>query len=412
MARTKYGIGNAKGARAAIAGIGLGALLVSCANMLTGNDMTQKIGTDVATANAAQVSVHIQPDPNMSSAGTPSPLGDTTVKVGIPFSIFTTVDSAYVFKDWTQLGGAGEISFDSATSVSAKATVSKTGTGLTIQANYLQRPYIASTDPFAGNSVGINKTITIAFSVPVLASSLPPAANSIVVTSVPISGQATATPTDITSNFKFALIGSSGTTNPTATGILLSPNPFMGVEQYIKVTCKKAICDASGNTMASDNSNLVFTTGSSLVPAPTFTSASIVKGDGTALGSPDNALNSTTLGITVGAALSGSGQSIIDTRIIETALTPAGVPAGAPVTTDLGTYSSTAMPYTLQTGGTGYKLIQIELQDNYNQWTSPIGSASNLYGASIGGSTVYDTFKILYDNTSPAISSLSLNSGN
>ena len=45
--------GGSHGAHAAIIGISLVALLMSCANMLTGNDLKEKIGADVAAANAA-----------------------------------------------------------------------------------------------------------------------------------------------------------------------------------------------------------------------------------------------------------------------------------------------------------------------------------------------------------------------
>ena len=73
MAEAKKSRTGSRGTRAAVIGISLIALLMSCSDMLTGSDMTTKIGTQVAVANAAQVTVTVQPDPNMTAGGTPSP---------------------------------------------------------------------------------------------------------------------------------------------------------------------------------------------------------------------------------------------------------------------------------------------------------------------------------------------------
>jgi len=45
--------------KAAIVGLSLAAILMSCSNMLTGNDIKAKIGADVRRANAASVTVTI-----------------------------------------------------------------------------------------------------------------------------------------------------------------------------------------------------------------------------------------------------------------------------------------------------------------------------------------------------------------
>ncbi len=398
------GAHGARGAKAATIGISLAALLLSCSNILTGNDMKKAIGADVAAANAATVTIIVQPDAT-TNGGTTQPLGQTTVKVGIPFDLTTTVGSAFVFGSWTQIGGNGEVTFQSTTSATTTATLTKDVSGVVIQANYIARPVVSGTDPFNGNTgQGINKSIKIVFSTPVEVSSLK---NNIIVTTVNYSDLGNATPTDISSDFSVSNIGLVGTTNPTVTGVLLSPTKKMGVTQYIQVTCKKAVCDAAGHTMASDYI-FSFITGSSIVPPPTITSFAITKGDGTALGSPDFALNSATIGLTVEAELSTAGQAILDTQVVETALTSDGAPTGTPVTTDLHTYSSTTMPYTLKTSGQGYKLIQVQLEDNYYQWTTLLGSSTNL----ANGSSVFDTYKILYDSSSAAVSVLTLNGGN
>jgi hypothetical protein len=375
--------------------------------MLTGNDMTTKIGSAVAAANAAQVTVHIQPDPDMSSAGIPSPMGDSTQKVGIPFNLSTTVSNLYVFNNWSQVGGNNEISFGSAASANTTATVAKAGTGFTIQANYTLRPTVSSTDPFNGTtSVGINKSIKIVFSEPVETSSL---VNNIIVTTINYS-ELGGTPAPITANFPLTYVGpSDATATPkTVTGVLLVPKTAMGVTQYITVTCKKGISDSSGNNMASDYS-FAFITGTSLIPPPVLSNFIITKGDGTALGSPDDAFNSTpaVIGLTIGGS-TYPGQSIIDCQVTETAYTPSGVQSGTSVVTDLHTFSSTAIPYTLKTTGQGYKLIQVQVEDNYYQWTAISGGWNWSVGYPQNGLSNYDTCKILYDTSPITVSGLTL----
>jgi len=53
MNATRKAIQSSRGAKAAIVGLSLAAILMSCSNMLTGNDIKAKIGADVAAANAA-----------------------------------------------------------------------------------------------------------------------------------------------------------------------------------------------------------------------------------------------------------------------------------------------------------------------------------------------------------------------
>ena len=407
MTEAKKSFSSSRGARAASVGLSFAAILMSCSNMLTGNDMTTKIGSAVAAANAAQVTVHIQPDPDMSSAGIPSPMGDSTQKVGIPFNLSTTVSNLYVFNNWSQVGGNNEISFGSAASANTTATVAKAGTGFTIQANYTLRPTVSSTDPFNGTtSVGINKSIKIVFSEPVETSSL---VNNIIVTTINYS-ELGGTPAPITANFPLTYVGpSDATATPkTVTGVLLVPKTAMGVTQYITVTCKKGISDSSGNNMASDYS-FAFITGTSLIPPPVLSNFIITKGDGTALGSPDDAFNSTpaVIGLTIGGS-TYPGQSIIDCQVTETAYTPSGVQSGTSVVTDLHTFSSTAIPYTLKTTGQGYKLIQVQVEDNYYQWTAISGGWNWSVGYPQNGLSNYDTCKILYDTSPITVSGLTL----
>ena len=99
MNEVKKATGLSYGARAAIFGISLAAILWSCSNMLTGNDLKTKIGTEVAAANAAEVTVTINATP--SNGGTLSLSGSQTEKVGVPFTLNATVFEAYVFSGWS-----------------------------------------------------------------------------------------------------------------------------------------------------------------------------------------------------------------------------------------------------------------------------------------------------------------------
>jgi|GEM_PF-3787845 len=72
---------------------------VSCDNFMSDNDdFEKKLKEDVKVANAAKVEVRVQADPG---TGTVQPVGDTVVKVDVPFSLFFIPDNSYGFVRWS-----------------------------------------------------------------------------------------------------------------------------------------------------------------------------------------------------------------------------------------------------------------------------------------------------------------------
>ena len=76
-----------------------------CKNFMgSDDDLKAAIDEEVKEANAPEISITVRAEND--SMGTTSPLGVTTVKVGVPFNITTTVNSEYAFLYWAQVGGS------------------------------------------------------------------------------------------------------------------------------------------------------------------------------------------------------------------------------------------------------------------------------------------------------------------
>ena len=153
-------------ARTVLSWIGYGALLISCANMLKGNEITDSIGNAVNNANATKVSITLA---NPEAGGTITDPGYTaTEPVGIPFKLVTSVlTEFYAFNKWT-VSGSGAVDIADPTSASTTATVTKAASDIVITANYYDRPAISSTVPSENSAaVLINQRITIKFKNPV-----------------------------------------------------------------------------------------------------------------------------------------------------------------------------------------------------------------------------------------------------
>ena len=359
-------------------------LTFSCQNMLTGNDVTDKVSADVAAANAESVSIRIQPDPSFSSAGIPSPLGNTTAKVGIAFPISTTVDNAYVFRNWTQVGGNGEVAFAAPFSSGTNATVTKAASDLVIQANYTARPIVSSTDPFVNaTNVGTNKVIKIIFS-----KSLDPKTLSIgnvTVTTIFQGKIGQVAATDITSQFSLAPVTLVGSTAPI--GFTLTASGGLSIVQMVQVTLHKAISDSDGNPMQNDYS-FQFYTGSAAVSLPTVISLAIAKDSlGTSLLGSDGGYNAYPIYVkpTCNVDIS-SGQTILSLRVILTDVDASGNQlAGTTPETKEMPFSSGWNAFTpAASHPEGRKRVEVQVKDNYNADFSALDPAHD------SGTIVYD----------------------
>jgi len=154
--------------RILIALLALGLMILGgCDNFMTSTeDFKAKLKEEVAVANAESVSLTVQTEDD--SMGTTSPLGATTVKVGVPFDIAVAVDGDYSFLYWEQVGGAGEVVFASASTRQTTATLTSAANGVVIQAVCNARPTVVSILPFNNESdVLISLPIKITFSEPV-----------------------------------------------------------------------------------------------------------------------------------------------------------------------------------------------------------------------------------------------------
>jgi len=141
-------------------------LSIACSNMLSGSEVTEKITDEVNEANAEEVTITIQNDPDMKG-GTLSLSGTPTEKVGIAFAISTEVADAYVFKNWTFTSSAGgTLTFSDASAASTTATITKAASDIVIQANYYERPTVKFKPIDGAYDQVRNVSITLTFSNP------------------------------------------------------------------------------------------------------------------------------------------------------------------------------------------------------------------------------------------------------
>lgn len=143
----------------------LALMMGGCNNFMSGGkELKDAIRQEVAEANAPSVQITVRPQED--SMGTTSPLGATSVKVGIPFNIATTVSSEYGFVSWVQEGGnPGDLTFADALATETQATVLRNVSGLGIRATFSDRPVVTSTSPFDNEQeVVITRPVRITFS--------------------------------------------------------------------------------------------------------------------------------------------------------------------------------------------------------------------------------------------------------
>jgi hypothetical protein len=132
-----------RGARAAFMAISLGALLLSCSNILSGKDITEDISSKVDEATADKVSVTFVASP--SSGGSLSLNGQQTMKVGIAFNLTAAPKDAYSFGGWSWVG-AENVRLSSKTDTTTTVTVVKAISGIKITGRFVARPYVLKDD--------------------------------------------------------------------------------------------------------------------------------------------------------------------------------------------------------------------------------------------------------------------------
>ena len=379
-----------RGSRAAIVGISLAAILMSCSNLLTGNDIKTKIGTDVAAANAASVTVTINANP--ATGGTLSLSGTQTEKVGVPFTLTATVYDAYVFGGWTATG-SGNVTFSAANAATTTVTVGTSASDIVINANFTARPVVKIYSP-AAQATGIvtNQPITVTFSKAMNATSFSQNGN-ITVTSVPTGGGTGATTTTLFSSGTTSLYFgfSSTSTGFTLTPLISSPKIYMPPNSTISVAISPLVTDSAGNTMDTLNPFAgwyFFTSSSSDSSTPTVSLNGILNGG--SISSPaavalplgtysgDYAVNSSSI------TLNTIGTGTVAAPVSTLTITETDTTTGTSKTITDG-YSESYV-YSLQTTNEGEKSLSYYV-------TNSIGTKS-----SIG------TVKIYYDHTAPAIS--------
>jgi hypothetical protein len=379
-----------RGARALIVGISLGALFAACSNMLTGNDLKAKIGTDVTEANAQSVSVTMAVSP--SGAGTVSPpIGTQAEKVGVGFSIAAFQNNAYNFANWTATG-SGNVVFSDANSASTTATVGVAASDIKIIANFIPRPTIIDYSP-TGTDKLRNLPIYVQFStamdITTLFDQLSTTLSSANISVTSKAAGTPAAPTSIASYFTPSL-------STDKTILTLQPTTSMDATQKVTVTVSKNVKDLSGNTMADDFS-WYFTTNTTTDPSvPSFGASplSVLKGSGTtstAYTLPDGSYATNTRTITINSSAlsnSSSGVTVTGMQILEKDLTSLAT------TSNWYGYLA-ARDYALQTSGDGEKTLTITLQNS---------------NGNISAST--ETVTVYLDTVKPTIDSMTLASSN
>jgi hypothetical protein len=230
--------------------------LASCRDFFGTEDLKESIREEVVVATAEEGEITVRSaNTNM---GFTSPLGPTTVKVGVPFVVTASPYSQYAFLEWQQEGGEpGDIEFDASTDQVTSATVVNYSHDLAIVAEFDARPYVLSTNPFNNETrVAITRPIRISFSEPVDPATVNYEA---ILVQRRLNGSLS-DPENINDHFEDPpTISSSGS----EVTLSLANGKFLGDEfgtYEIFVTVFAAIADLDGHTMASTNPPVRFVT--------------------------------------------------------------------------------------------------------------------------------------------------------
>jgi len=233
------------------------AFLGGCDNFMTSTeDFKAKLKEEVEVANAESVTVTVRAAND--NIGLTSPLGATTVKIGVPFNILTTVNSDYTFVRWSQTGGEGtEVTFADATKMETTATISSAVTGISIVPLFDRRPYVVTWTPYSGTTgVITNKNIILTFNEPITDMAEQLGIDKFIqVTTIYTS--------DLGSSVEATHIEDHFTVTTTGNSLVLAlKSPYLHeIFSTISVTLTTGVTDIAGNNMVEDFS-WFFATGS------------------------------------------------------------------------------------------------------------------------------------------------------
>ncbi len=355
----------------ALAGAAL--LLSTCQDFFGTADLKQRIKDDVIDATAAVVTVNIAP-PASPSMGAPSPVGTQSWKVGVSYTITTSVGDKYAFAGWT--ADSGDVSFADAASATTTFTVNAAFAGtITVTPNYDTRPKVIYVSP-TGNDVPINKTITIKFSEDIDSATVD-LGTSVLVTTWPTTNPEV-DPVSIHAGLGLSVSG---------TVVTLSPSSFYEKYYTILVTLTPGITDLEGNPMADDYSWYFATTGTEDETAPAINSFTIRNAVGSSsVAASDRAYtNGTAIRLDVSAT--DDQYQVWKMQVIETPCDSSGFALGTAVDHGVVGFDGT-YDFTLANSAEGWTKIQVRVADELDNWT-------------ILTNTAVDTKIIQMDTTQP-----------
>ena len=213
-------------------------------------------------ATAEAVSVTIQAA-EKTSMGTPSPIGVQSFKLGMPYSISTTIGDDYTFLAWTNSGDAGDITFENPEASSTTITINRSVSGLTIQPTFDRRPFISIWDPAEGNLDYTNATTNITFNEALDINSLVLAENG----SVQVTTNSYTDGSDPIEHIEEHLELTLSADNRR---VIISPASGWSFDpyHYVSITFTSDVQDLLGNSMANDDFSYWKTNNGSDTQAP------------------------------------------------------------------------------------------------------------------------------------------------
>ncbi|MFW5786618.1 MAG: Ig-like domain-containing protein, partial [bacterium] len=373
-------------------------LAAGCRDFFGTEDLKESIQQEVTVATAPETTVTLRAESD--EMGVPNPFGAQSFKVGIGYTIATTVGSDYTFLEWTHSGEEGDITFSDASAVSTTMTVHVEKEDLVVSPTFDRRPHVLTWAPYSGSSSNlINKEITITFNEPILESSVTvntddPTAGTVQVTTVKTARITTETPRHVESKFDVSV-------NAAALTLALKDGQYHEIFSTITITLTRGIQDLAGNTMVSDFS-WFFTTGSGKDENPPVIELFTItnSNDDT---SDVSATSAFTRGndITLNIEATDDQADVTQLRITETPWSTGdadGSATGDAVIHDTQDYVEQTS-FTLATQADRWTKLQIEVADENDNWST------------LDEETPVNTMYVYRDATPPTIGTFNIVSG-
>ena len=332
-------------------------LFAGCKNFMSGDDDLKEILKDEVTkANAQTVEITVRAEND--NVGVTSPLGKTSVKVGIPFNRATTVNANYAFSHWTFLGGEeGEVVFDDPQSTETRATLTTNNNEIIIRPIFDRRPYVVTWSPFSGSKDNlINKETVITFNEEINpATAILGPEGTVQITTVKTLRIATDPKVNVESDFNISISGKALT-------LSLKSGRLHEINSTITVSLSYEITDLAGNTMADDFS-WFFETGNGKDDTPPDITGFTIN--------PEQYLGTGNLTLDVSAE--DTQQEVVAMEVTATPWS-SGSSAGTSAGSDVIIYNSDyldSVAVSLSGVPEGWVKISVRVADNSNNWTDP-----------------------------------------